>query len=209
MEGIDHLFALRYYSRMRFVQNMLPLLEEASGRVVSIFGGGFESKINPDNLDLKTKYNVLTCATHSVTMTSLAMEHLAKVNKRTSFVHCFPGIVGTNIYTNSFPAPIAAFYNYGMWPLMYPFSVNLDESGERHLYHATARNYAPLSGSTGEPTASQTALGSDGQPGSGAYLMNWKGDAGAGNKWMRQYRQDGTREVVWKHTEELLRKAVR
>lgn len=206
-EGLDHLFALRYYSRMRFVQNLLPLLEEGHGRAVSIFGGGFEGSIDPTNLDLKTNYNVLSCALHSVTMTSLAMEHLAASSKKTSFVHCFPGIVGTNIYTNSFPAPIAAVYNYGMWPLMYPFSVNLSESGERHLFHATSPSYSSLSGPLGESSPAGVALGSDGKPGSGSYLLNWKGDAKASNKTMQKYRQDGTREAVWKHTEELLQRA--
>ncbi|KAG9838809.1 NAD(P)-binding protein, partial [Aureobasidium melanogenum] len=142
-EGIDKLFALRYYARMRFIQNLLPLLEVAKpqpGRVVSVLGGGFEGNINADDLDLKHNYNIVSCAMHSVTMTSLAMEHLA-ASHRASFVHVYPGFVGTNIYTNSFPPPLAAVYNYGMWPLMYPFSVNINESGQRHLFHATSDHY--------------------------------------------------------------------
>ncbi|KAI4848222.1 NAD(P)-binding protein [Aureobasidium sp. EXF-8845] len=190
-EGIDKLFALRYYARMRFVQNLLPLLEAAKtqpGRVVSVLGGGFEGNINADDLDLKHNYNIVSCAMHSVTMTSLAMEHLA-ASHRASFVHVFPGLVGTNIYTNSFPQPLAAAYNYGVWPLMYPFSVNIEESGQRHLFHATSEHYPASTTATGDERLA--AVGSDGVLGSGAYMMNWKGDAFAAGKKMQKLRAQG------------------
>ncbi|KAG9523005.1 NAD(P)-binding protein, partial [Aureobasidium melanogenum] len=114
--------------------------ESQPGRVVSVLGGGFGGNINADDLDLKHNYNIVSCAMHSVTMTSPAMEHLAASN-RASFVLAYPGLVGTNIYTNSFPPPLAAVYNYGMWPLMYPFSANINESGLRDLFHATSDHH--------------------------------------------------------------------
>jgi NAD(P)-dependent dehydrogenase (short-subunit alcohol dehydrogenase family) len=203
-EGIDKLFALRYYARMRFTQNLLPLLEAAEtqpGRVVSVLGGGFEGNINADDLDLKHNYNIVSCAMHSVTMTSLAMEHLA-ASHRTSFVHVFPGLVGTNIYTNSFPQPLAAVYNYGVWPLMYPFSVDIEESGQRHLFHATSEHY-PAS-TTAASDRRQAAVGSDGVLGSGAYLMNWKGETFAAGKKMQKLRARGMARQIWDHTTELL-----
>lgn len=216
-EGLDKLFALRYYARMRFVQNLLPLLEAAEtapGRVVSVLGGGFEGNIDTNNLDLKRGYNIVSCAMHSVTMTSLAMEHLA-ASRRASFVHVYPGLVGTNIYTNSFPPPLAAVYNYGMWPLMYPFSVNVDESGQRHLFHSTSARYpasrlhAP---SEWQDTVAcndlQVAAGSDGKIGSGAYLMNWKGETSPAGKKMQKLRDQGVAQKVWEHTTQLLDDAV-
>lgn len=216
-EGIDRLFALRYYSRMRFVQNLLPLLENAQtmpGRVVSVLGGGFEGDINTKDLELKQGYNIYSCAMHSVTMTSLAMEHLA-ASHRASFVHVYPGLVGTNIYTNSFAPPLAAVYNYGMWPLMYPFSVNIDECGQRHLFHSTSARYPvnkllspSKSQGTAVPDSLQTAVGSNGNVGSGAYLMNWKGDTSAGGKTMQKLREQGVAQVVWEHTTQLLDRAV-
>ncbi|KAH0020405.1 NAD(P)-binding protein, partial [Aureobasidium melanogenum] len=214
IEGIDKLFALRYYARMRFTQNLLPLLEAAEpqpGRVVSVLGGGFEGNINAGDLDLKHNYNIVSCAMHSVTMTSLAMEHLA-ASHRASFVHVYPGLVGTNIYTNSFPPPLAAVYNYGMWPLMYPFSVNINESGQRHLFHATSGHYpAKKLNSPGEAaTRAETiaAVGSDGALGSGAYLMNWKGETFAAGKKMQSLRAQGMAHRIWKHTTDLLNRAV-
>ncbi|KAG9947556.1 NAD(P)-binding protein, partial [Aureobasidium melanogenum] len=214
-EGLDKLFALRYYARMRFTQNLLPLLEAAEpqpGRVISVLGGGFEGNINANDLDLKHNYNIVSCAMHSVTMTSLAMEHLA-ASHRASFVHVYPGLVGTNIYTNSFPAPLAAVYNYGMWPLMYPFSVNINESGQRHLFHATSdscpakelRSHEDMNVQHG----TKRAVGSDGVLGSGAYLMNWKGETFAAGKKMQSLRAQGMAHKVWEHTTDLLSRAVR
>ncbi|KAG9595971.1 NAD(P)-binding protein, partial [Aureobasidium melanogenum] len=212
-EGIDKLFALRYYARMRFIQNLLPLLEAAEqpGRVVSVLGGGFEGKVNANDLDLKHHYNIVSCAMHSVTMTSLAMEHLA-ASHRASFVHVYPGLVGTSIYTNSFPPPLAAVYNYGMWPLMYPFSVNINESGQRHLFHATSDHYpAKELNSPGEAATRdgrKAAVGSDGALGSGAYLMNWKGETFAASKKMQSLRAQGMAHRIWEHTTNLLNRVV-
>ncbi|KAF1348457.1 putative short-chain dehydrogenases/reductase [Delphinella strobiligena] len=211
-EGLDKLFALRYYARMRFVQNLIPLLEAsqpAPGRVVSVLGGGFEGDIDINNLDLKRGYNIVSCAMHSVTMTSLAMEHLA-ASHRASFVHVYPGLVGTNIYTNSFPPPLAAVYNYGMWPLLYPFSVNIDESGQRHLFHSTSARYPAnkVHAPSAIPNGLQAALGSDGTVGSGTYLMNWKGETSAAGKKMQKLREQGVAQKVWDHTTHLLDAAV-
>ena len=207
-EGIDKLFALRYYARMRFVQNLLPLLSQQQGRVVSVLGGGFEGNINTKDLDLKDGYNIVSCAMHSVTMTSLAMEHLAETNP-VSFVHVYPGLVGTNIYNNSFPPPLAAVYNYGMWPMMWPFSVNLEESGQRHLFHSTSARYPANTALVDENITEgmELAMGSNGTLGSGAYLMNWTGETSAAGRKMQRLREQGIAKKVWEHTVQLTDRA--
>ncbi|OJD22471.1 hypothetical protein ACJ73_06181 [Blastomyces percursus] len=239
-EGIDQIFALRYYSRMRFIQNLLPLLSTATpARVVSIFGGGFESSINTSDLDLKHNFSILNCAKHAITMTSLSMEHLASTTASqqqqqptndghlaVSFMHIYPSLVRSNIYTNSFPAPIAAFYNYVLWPtMMWPFSVDAQESGERHLFHLTSACYPGGNGDSsdtiaskqqndgisvsvsGDPSAVEMAIGSNGKRGSGSYFLNWKGDGKPGSKFMQKYREEGMPEIVWRHTVNLLDEA--
>ncbi|PLB33157.1 uncharacterized protein BDW47DRAFT_121455 [Aspergillus candidus] len=214
IEGIDHLFALRYYSRMRFIQNLLPLLESSSGpsRVVSVYGGGFEYSIDTSDLDLKHNFSLLNAYRHSITMTTLSMEHLATTHPAVSFIHAYPGLVGTNIYTNSFPAPISSFYNYGMWPLMWPFSVNLRESGDRHLFHLSSARYPAKQGHLSQGVVLDTgdvATGTKGETGSGAYLLNWKGEVRPSTKVMAQYREQGIPELVWGHTEGLMDESVR
>ncbi|KAE8385386.1 hypothetical protein BDV23DRAFT_190899 [Aspergillus alliaceus] len=211
-EGIDYLFALRYYARMRFVQNLLPLLASARpSRVVSVYGGGFEFGINTDDLDLKHNFSLLNAYKHSITMTSLSMEYLATSHPAVSFVHVYPGLVGTNIYTNSFPPPISALYNYGMWPLMWPFSVNLQESGERHLFHLSSARYPAKKGDMAQGVAIESrdvAKGTTGETGSGAYLLNWNGEVQPSRTILKYYREQKVPELVWRHTEDLLDRAV-
>lgn len=212
IEGIDHLFSLRYYARMRFIQNLLPLLSAtpsaAPSRVISIYGGGFEFPINTSDLDLKHTFSLLNAYKHSITMTSLAMEHLATTNPSVSFIHAYPGLVGTNIYSNSFPAPVAAVYNYLMWPLMWPFSVDLGEAGERHLFHLASGRY-PARDAARDHGGDEVAMGITGEKGGGAYLLNWKGDSRSSAKILEEYREQGVAEMVWRHTEGLLEEAVR
>ncbi|PKY01216.1 NAD(P)-binding protein [Aspergillus campestris IBT 28561] len=218
IEGIDHLFSLRYYSRMRFIQNLLPLLSSSSSsgpsRVVSIYGGGFEYSINTSDLDLKYNFSLLNAYKHSITMTSLSMEHLATTHPAVSFIHAYPGLVGTNIYSNSFPVPVSTFYNYGLWPFMWPFSVGLAESGERHLFHLSSARYPAQrsAGSRGVPLDIGTgdiAKGTNGKIGSGAYLLNWKGEVRPSTKVMARYQEERIPELVWGHTERLMEEAVR
>ncbi|KAJ0414468.1 hypothetical protein BJY00DRAFT_295142 [Aspergillus carlsbadensis] len=200
---------------MRFITNLLPLLESTPSteptRVISIYGGGFEFPINTSDLDLKHTFSLLNAYKHSITMTTLSMEHLAKLHPNVSFIHAYPGLVGTNIYSNSFPAPVAAFYNYAMWPLMWPLSVGVEECGERHLFHLSSGMYPPKNAEqAGKPAeGEEVAKAIDGSVGGGAYLLNWKGDVRSSAKILEQYREDGTAEVVWRHTEEILEQAVR
>ncbi|KJK68688.1 Saccharopine dehydrogenase [Aspergillus parasiticus SU-1] len=194
-EGIDYLFALRYYARMRF----------------SVYGGGFEFGINTEDLDLKHNFSLLNAYKHSITMTSLSMEYLAKTHPAVSFIHVYPGLVGTNIYTNSFPPPISTFYNYGMWPLMWPFSVGLQESGERHLFHLSSARYPAQKGimAQGVPVEpGEVAEGTTGKTGGGAYLLNWNGEIRPSRKVMEEYREQRVPELVWRHTLDLLDRAV-
>lgn len=203
---------------MRFIQNLLPLLSSSSGptRVVSIYGGGFEYPINTSDLDLKHTFSLLNAYKHSITMTSLSMEHLASAHPAVSFIHAYPGLVGTNIYTNSFPAPVATFYNYGLWPLMWPFSVDLTESGERHLFHLSSARYPARRGAGVQGVSlgvdagdGGVATGTTGGVGSGAYLLDWKGEVRPTTRVMAQYREQKVPELVWNHTEGLMDEAVR
>lgn len=191
---------------MRFVEQLAPLLRGSSlARVVSVLGGGFEYGLAKDDLDLKVKYSTLHCAMNSVTMTTLAMERLAGSpdNKNLSFVHTFPGIVlGTNIYNNSFPAPIAALYNYAVGPMMWPLSIGLQESGERNLFLATSPRYSRSKNMQATTLdMGDLAMGSDGTPGSGVFLANWKGETSMGGKVLQNLRSADMAEAVWKHTE--------
>ena len=104
-EGMDKMFNLQYYSRMRFAIQILPCLNEAAGRgeltrVVSVLGAGKEGKIFEDDFLLRKHYSLKNCAGQAICMTSLAFNKLASANPAVSFIHTSPGVVrGTNIMT--------------------------------------------------------------------------------------------------------------
>ncbi|KAL8686246.1 MAG: hypothetical protein Q9218_007245, partial [Villophora microphyllina] len=78
-EGLDTLLVLDYYGRLRFFQNLEPLLSQATTpRVVSVLAGGQEGKLYEDDLSLEQNFGFFSCLAHGTTMTSLVFETLAK-----------------------------------------------------------------------------------------------------------------------------------
>jgi NAD(P)-dependent dehydrogenase (short-subunit alcohol dehydrogenase family) len=62
-EGIDVKMALHFYSRWKFVDELLPLLQKAAeqgqeARVMSVLAPGNGGKVNVDDLGLKKTYSV-------------------------------------------------------------------------------------------------------------------------------------------------------
>jgi NAD(P)-dependent dehydrogenase (short-subunit alcohol dehydrogenase family) len=100
-EGLGPSMTTRYYSRLRAVQLLLPLLNNStavqSPRVISVLSGGLEGPINEQDLDLgdPQNYSYWNAAVHSATMRTLALERIARQNPRLSTVHWFPGPVAT------------------------------------------------------------------------------------------------------------------
>ncbi|KAL8656878.1 MAG: hypothetical protein Q9226_002488 [Calogaya cf. arnoldii] len=208
-EGLDTLLSLRYYSRLRFVQNLLPLLSLTSyPHIVSVLAGGQEGKIYEDDLELKYNYGLLSCANHGTTMTTLAFEHLAQENRKVAFVHVYPGYVATNIMQSGFSWPVAAFFKYILQPLISFLAVPLPDCGDRQLFHATSNRYPPLSSDASGaqlPSGLEKARGSKGETGGGCYLMGQDSESAASGtgKLLSGYREKGLPEMVWKHTVEI------
>ncbi|KAI4122245.1 MAG: hypothetical protein LQ338_005918 [Usnochroma carphineum] len=203
-EGLDRLLSLRYYSRLRTVYNLLPLLSlTPNPHIVSVLAADNEGKIYEDDLELKHNYGFISCMYHGNTMTSLAFEHLAKENPKVAFVHVYPGYVRTNIMQSGFS-----------WPLISFLEIPVHDVGDRQVFHATSSRYPSLSASKTTASPDSTSLGaplpegvdiadgSDGKRGSGAYLTMADSEAapsGTG-KLMTGYRERGLPEKVWKHT---------
>ncbi|KAL8699833.1 MAG: hypothetical protein Q9201_005780 [Fulgogasparrea decipioides] len=199
-EGLDTLLSLPYYSRLRFVHNLLPLLSRAYfPHVVSVLAAGREGRIYEDDLSLKYNYGVLACANHGTTMTSLVFEHLAKENSEVAFIHVYPGY------------PLAYFFKYILQPLLTFFETPIDEVSERQVFHATSARYPSLSHSSTSsikdagvalPQGVEAAEGSNGIKGSGAYLTSsdYESTGTGTGKLMTGYRERGLPEKIWRHT---------
>ncbi|KAH7402750.1 hypothetical protein BKA66DRAFT_404171 [Pyrenochaeta sp. MPI-SDFR-AT-0127] len=210
-EGLDRKFAVHYYARMRFIQQLTPLLQHAAAqspsptlsRVVAVLDpqAGLHLVPNFSDLSLKSNFSLKNCMTHASGMTSLAVSHLAKENPGTTFVHAYPSGVATGVVREVFGVfePVAKFL-FSLARFMFVPQV---ESGERHLFAATAERYPPKAfGGSVE----RAAVGSDGVKGSGSYLLNWNGDILADTKNAKKMRDDGKEAVIWDHTEEVFKK---
>ena len=202
-EGLDRKLTTNYYSRVRFTQQLLPLLQSASpqlSRVVSVLAPGDESAIDFDDLDLKHNFSLRKAATHVITMTDFAFEEFATRNPTVSFVHSFPGGVKTGFFKES------AFVLRAMMRLafifMSPWTIPIQESGERHLYAATSAAYPPKAGEGGavEVGDGEVKKGSAGEIGTGAYFIGSDGERKANDKVLKELRGKDAGAKVWAHT---------
>ncbi|KAF2760273.1 short-chain dehydrogenase/reductase [Pseudovirgaria hyperparasitica] len=187
-EGLDAKFALHYYARLRFVTNLLPLLQSAPepqklSRVISVLAAGLETSLNMADLQLKNAYTLKACADHATTMTSLSLRRLARQYPTTSFIHSAPGGVRTNIARDMNPLMRLGMNLVTRLPL--PMIVSLRDSGDRHLYAAT-----------------NAAFKADGK----AHLIGWSNEPSANETVLQEQEGSGISEEVWKHTEEVFEK---
>ncbi|KAE8452572.1 hypothetical protein EG329_013831 [Mollisiaceae sp. DMI_Dod_QoI] len=211
-EGLDRKFTLNFYSRMRFISNLLPLLRTASispphfARSVSILGAGGERSINLDDLELKHSFSGVRCANHTIVMNDFMAEQFAAKEPNITFMHTFPSIVNTGI------ARELPFWARGAVKLLMPvfgfLTVGADETGQRQLFHATSGMYPPakpvnsssVAAGIPLPTGMAIATGSDGKVGSGGYIVNWNGDITGKAKLLNDYRAKGVAETIFEHT---------
>ncbi|KAK3319444.1 hypothetical protein B0H66DRAFT_575870 [Apodospora peruviana] len=207
-EGLDRISTIRYYGRMRFILDLLPLLEAApSPRVVSVLAAGTEGTIYPDDLGLKqpNHHGAIVQTAAAVTYTTLFLEQLAKLHPKVGFCHTHPGIVRTNIFNNAKFNPVFKFFV--VWILaptvMRLISISAEEAGTRQLYVATSPAFvsaAEGASSRTEDALSKLALGTDGKRGSGAYMVGQKCQAVQKQELLQRYRDDGVDKKLWKHT---------
>ncbi|PMD50483.1 NAD(P)-binding protein [Hyaloscypha bicolor E] len=211
-EGLDRKFTLNYYSRMRFVYNLLPQLRTASAepphfsRTLSVLGAGHEGAINLTDLDLKTTFSGARCAAHTIVMNDFMAEEFAAREHGISFLHTSPGVVNTGL-TRELPIWARALMKVAT-PLLSLFFVSADETGQRQLFLASSGIYPPAKPAQGAPLAAgvpfpkdfSVSKGSNGKVGSGAYLVNWNGDISGNEKILSDYREKGVGKTVWEHT---------
>jgi hypothetical protein len=184
-EGLDKKFSLHYYSRFRFAQNLLPLLNRAASSpaptlssVVSVLAAGLEGAINTSDLSLKTAYSLRACANQATTMNSLAVYTMAKENPGITFIHSAPGGVQTNISRGLGKWVQMAVENTSF--LWKRWAVPIQDSGERHLWAATSES---------------TAKG-------GAVLIGSDSSIKTSDL-VNKMIEDGTQKLVWDHTNEV------
>jgi NAD(P)-dependent dehydrogenase (short-subunit alcohol dehydrogenase family) len=184
-EGLDPSMTTRYYSRLRAVQKLLPLLNNAqSPRIISVLAGGMEGPLKESDLDLRDQDNwsFWNASVHATTMGTLSLERLAKENPRVSIVHWFPGPVAMT--------GLASAKKFGMSPLN-PMSV--EEAGARAVFLATCDRYAVQRGLVPMPDGLENVKKS----GRGIFLVNPLGESTDNERVLAGLRERGVDEEVW------------
>lgn len=212
-EGLDRKMTVNYYSRMRFIFNLMPQLTAASevkelSRVITVFAAGSEGEVRLDDLDLRHNFTLHACLAHCAVMSDFMVEELAKHYPGTSFSHSYPGTVKTGIAKElAGPARLVVKLLYAV---MSPWIINVAESGERHFFQMTSNCYPPA-GRPGSgikiPEGMSVICGSNGEAGSGAYLLDWDGRATGEDKLLQKYREMNLGKTVWDHTLKMFEQA--
>lgn len=196
-EGIHLLAALNYYARIRFITNLLPLIQHAQvlRRVVTVGGGGHESEL--DTTDFQAlQVPVDRLRGHLTSLVTLGLESVAQAAPEVSFVHDYPGTVRTKL-VEYLPEEVLRTLEF----------MPIDESGQRQLYLATSARYPPADGidALGVPMGDDVdiAVGASGAVGGGIYSIGADCEAAspAVLELLASMRQRGLVQQVHQHTE--------
>ncbi|KAK1720271.1 short-chain dehydrogenase/reductase [Colletotrichum acutatum] len=194
VEGLDPSMSTRYYTRLRAVQRLLPLLNNATRpRVVSVLAAGLEGPmVDEDDLDLRKPGNWghWPASVQATTMGTLALEVLARENPEASFVHSMPGPVATPGLER------AKGFGVGVTG-----EKDVEEAGARGLFLATSDLYDSL----GREGVVKVAGGIEGvrKSGGGVFLVGPLGERVDNEEVLGGMRGRGLDEKVWKFTREL------
>lgn len=208
-EGIEVSQSLAYYTRILFIQQLLPLLNAAEApRIVSVLHGGLEwSKIDLDDMDLKKPGNFSMINTHIQygAMTTTTMERLSNENPNVTFIHSCPGWVNTgNVQRGLDPDNPNSIMAWFVWlvldPLIGIFSFSDEESGQRHLFQSTSAAF----GGRGVPWNGKPGVNSLEEAENGLFLVSSKCDCTPNKKAVRSLRKS-VLVKAWDHTQEILR----
>ncbi|PYI15508.1 hypothetical protein BO99DRAFT_342506 [Aspergillus violaceofuscus CBS 115571] len=218
-EGLDTTMALLYYSRMRAITNLLPLLLESPlpAAIVSVYAAGYEGKLYADDLSLRDHkiYSYAQARSHMIYMHTWFLEQLAERHRgRLRLVHIFPGLVLGPAFANpELPAWFRGFWRWVFVPLFGRWvAVPARECGARMLSLAAPR-YPPRGpgGASASASASaavgdhrrnngDVAMGTDGSPGGGVYSLGWKGESNIQLKAYEKFDLAEMRAKIWEHT---------
>ncbi|KAG8913219.1 hypothetical protein FRC00_002839 [Tulasnella sp. 408] len=128
-EGIDYKLSLHFYSRWKFVDELMPCLEKAAAegeeaRFMSILHPATGAPLDTDDLGLKKKFSLPRAAGQSVTYNDLFVEEYAKLHPNISFIHAFPGFTRTSAGRD------LPWYTLPIKPLSYLIARSQEDSGQ-------------------------------------------------------------------------------
>lgn len=160
-----------------------------------------EAKLYTNDLSLRqpSHYSYSQARSHIVYFHTSFFEELAqRYREQLRLVHIFPGlVVHKGMYSTDNP-----WWLRFVFTKVLPFfgmDMDLNEVGHRMIALASISNYPALSRE--ETVTSKSAVkGTDGEPGSGAYALNEKGESAYPAKRYDCLDKQNLREKIWNHT---------
>lgn len=225
--------ALQYYNRLLLTQMLLPLLSRSPhGRVVTVFAAGQEAAFTQEELtsEFRTGFSRIGSALRLSALTTLSFEQLAQQYPNVSFIHSHPGGVQTGLLDKLFDtAPgiwaypacfIKSFVAPFVWFISKPFTIPIEESGERHLFLATSSAY-PSATAIGQGSDGQTGavplvqgldmkasiVGEDGK-GNGVYMTQSSCETLGERKTLQELRVQGLDTLGWRETRKVFERVL-
>ncbi|KAG8985994.1 hypothetical protein FRB90_004290 [Tulasnella sp. 427] len=100
MNGIDLRMVLDFYSRWKFVDELMPLLETAAAleeeaRVLTIKGGNGKLPLDHDDLGFRNNPSSMAQTKATSLYNNIMVEEYSRLYPNISFYHIFPGLVDT------------------------------------------------------------------------------------------------------------------
>ncbi|CZS93630.1 uncharacterized protein RAG0_03820 [Rhynchosporium agropyri] len=198
-EGLVLLSALMLYSRARFIQNLLPIINTAPAlrRIITVAGSGREGRVYQDDYPAR-HLSLIKMRAHSIAVITLSIEALAKMAPEVSFIHDYPGTVRTPLIDHDLGiiGVVLRAWLFFFWVVDFA-------------------RYAPkLSGKGADGVRveeGEIAEGSNGKLGSGVYSLSSDFESGsaASRKYLAEYRARGLVEDVWKQIDGEIRRIAR
>jgi len=187
-------FAVSYYTRIRLVCNLLPLLHQSERPwVLSVLNGGREKALYDLDIGLVEEWSALSVINHTTTMTSVSFERLAASEPKVTLMHVYPGLVRTDIF-NRLTQPdssriiwriaLAAIRGI-VGVLMLLIGTSAEDCGERQAFHLTSDKF-----------------------GQGAWRINDSSEEVTTPGVMEKYRSGTWPERIWDHTMRTFDKAL-
>ncbi|KAK4500554.1 hypothetical protein PRZ48_008743 [Zasmidium cellare] len=193
-EGLEQCFTLSYWSRIRFLHNLLePLQQSPRPRIMSILAGGHETQLLEHDMGLENSWTIPNFAKQSATMKVLTFHRFAAQNPNMTLIHTWPGFVLTDVERKPKPGASSNF----LWRWTFPFlrslgrvimsfkAIPLGESGQRHAYLLTNEGFGP-----------------------GVFRFNEYCEASPKSEILENYVEEGKQEQVWEFTNATWEKAL-
>ena len=189
VDGNDQKMTLHYYSRMGMIQSLLPALKQSSmpAVVLSILSGGVHSPYPHLDTDpsLEKNYSIKNAADAAGFYNDLCLDQFAVDHPEIRFVHACPGFVNTN-WGNEFHPILRSLVR-----LIQPFGKSASECADLLLGATVLADSLPA-----------PPMRPDGST-SGVFIVGEKGDTQS----LTRVHSVSARDVLWKHTKDVLGKA--